>query len=91
MAETTQPESITAEDVNLEDLLNSRSEQQIERKSGDKVTDIRFRPLAARADKHQAKIDKQTVKAAKLTDKINKGNKKINKWNAKIANSLKHS
>ena len=69
MAETTQPESITAEDVNLEDLLNSRSEQQIERKSGDKVTDIRFRPLAARADKHQAKIDKQTVKAAKLTDK----------------------
>ena len=88
MAEATQVENKT-EEVNLADLLNIRREQQINQEFQDKLNDIRFRPLAAKAEKHQSKIDKQKKKAAKLTDKINKGKKKINKWKAKIADAEK--
>lgn len=88
MAEATQVENKT-EEVNLADLLNRRREQQINQEFQDKLNDIRFRPLAAKAEKHQSKIDKQKKKAAKLTDKINKGKKKINKWKAKIADAEK--
>ena len=88
MAESNQSES-KKQEVDLSALLNRRKEQQIEQEFQDKLTDIRFRPLAAKAEKHQAKIDKQKKKAAKLTDKINKGNQKINKWKAKIADAQK--
>ena len=88
MAESNQPES-KKQEVDLSALLNRRKEQQIEQEFQDKLTDIRFRPLAVKAEKHQAKIDKQKKEAAKLTDKINKGNQKINKWKAKIADAQK--
>ena len=79
MAETQSAE------VNLEELLNRVRTQPLQ----EQLDNIRFRPLAAKAEKHQAKIDKQKKKAAKLTDKINKGNQKINKWKAKIADAQK--
>lgn len=88
MAEATQVENKT-EEVNLADLLNRRREQQINQEFQDKLNDIRFRPLAVKAEKHQSKIDKQKKKSAKLTDKINKVEKKINKWKAKIADAEK--
>ena len=64
MAETQSAE------VNLEELLNRVRTQPLQ----EQVDNIRFRPLAAKAEKRKAKIDKQKKKAAKLTDKINKGN-----------------
>ena len=79
MAETQSAE------VNLEELLNRVRTQPLQ----EQVDNIRFRPLAAKAEKRKAKIDKQKKKAAKLTDKINKGNQKINKWKAKIADAQK--
>ena len=79
MAETQSAE------VNLEELLNRVRTQPLQ----EQVDNIRFRPLAAKAEKSKAKIDKQKKKAAKLTDKINKGNQKINKWKAKIADAQK--
>lgn len=85
MAETYQPENIAVEKVNLADLLNTRREQTLQ----DNLAAIRFRPLAAKAEKHQEKIDKLTTTLSKLKDKINKGNKKINKWNANIADARK--
>ena len=83
MAESTQPENETNE-VNLADILDSKRDKQV---LPDDLSDIRFRPLAVKAEKHQAKIDKLTIRAAKLTDKINKGKQKIAKWNAKIADA----
>lgn len=85
MAESTQPENETNE-VNLADILDSKRDKQV---LPDDLSDIRFRPLAVKAEKHQAKIDKLTIRAAKLTDKINKGKQKIDKWNAKIADAQK--
>ena len=85
MAESTQPENETNE-VNLADILDSKRDKQV---LPDDLSDIRFRPLAVKAKKHQAKIDKLTIRAAKLTDKINKGKQKIDKWNAKIADAQK--
>ena len=72
-------------EVNLEELLNKIRTQPLQ----EQLDNIRFRPLAAKAEKRKAKIDKQKKKAAKLTDKINKGNQKINKWKAKIADAQK--
>lgn len=79
MAETQSAE------INLEELLNKIRTQPLQ----EQLDNIRFRPLAAKAEKRKAKIDKQKKKAAKLTDKINKGNQKINKWKAKIADAQK--
>lgn len=83
MAESTQPENETKE-VNLADILDSKRDKQV---LPDDLSDIRFRPLAVKAEKHQAKIDKLNIRAAKLTDKINKSKQKIAKWNAKIADA----
>lgn len=85
MAESTQPENETKK-VNLSDILDSKRNKQM---LPDELNDIQFRPLAMKAEKHQAKIDKLTIRAAKLTDKINKGKQKIDKWNAKIADAQK--
>ena len=85
MAESTQPENETNE-VNLADILDSKRDKQV---LPDDLSDIRFRPLAVKAEKHQAKIDKLNIRAAKLTDKINKSKQKIAKWNAKIADAQK--
>ena len=85
MAESTQPENETKK-VNLSDILDSKRNTQM---LPDELNDIQFRPLAMKAEKHQAKIDKLTIRAAKLTDKINKGKQKIDKWNAKIADAQK--
>ena len=83
MAESTQPENETKK-VNLADILNSKRDKQV---LPDELNDIQFRPLAMKAEKHQAKIDKLNIRAAKLTDKINKSKQKIAKWNAKIADA----
>lgn len=88
MTEILQSENTQEQDVSLEELLNSRKKQ--EQVLQDKQNNIRFKPLIAKAEKHQAKIDKQTLKAANLTDKINKGNQKIAKWTAKIADAKKN-
>ena len=85
MAESTQPENKTKK-VNLSDILDSKRNTQM---LPDELNDIQFRPLAMKAEKHQAKIDKLNIRAAKLTDKINKGKQKIDKWNAKIADAQK--
>ena len=83
MAESTQPENKTKK-VNLSDILDSKRNTQM---LPDELNDIQFRPLAMKAEKHQAKIDKLNIRAAKLTDKINKSKQKIAKWNAKIADA----
>ena len=83
MAESTQPENETKK-VNLSDILDSKRNKQM---LPDELNDIQFRPLAMKAEKHQAKIDKLNIRAAKLTDKINKSKQKIAKWNAKIADA----
>ena len=83
MAESTQPENETKK-VNLADILNSKRDKQV---LPDELNDIQFRPLAMKAEKHQAKIYKLNIRAAKLTDKINKSKQKIAKWNAKIADA----
>ena len=83
MAESTQPENETKK-VNLSDILDSKRNTQM---LPDELNDIQFRPLAMKAEKHQAKIDKLNIRAAKLTDKINKSKQKIAKWNAKIADA----
>ena len=67
MAESTQPENKTKK-VNLSDILDSKRNTQM---LPDELNDIQFRPLAMKAEKHQAKIDKLNIRAAKLTDKIN--------------------